>query len=183
MSSRQPIRALAGVLVIYGVATVAHGSGFLAVLTAGIILGDEEERHGQSVQRFHATVAGVGEIVAFVLLGLSISLDTLTTDWAWLIGVCLALLIALVLRPAACLPLLGPVRLQRREKAFIAWAGLKGAVPILLGALAVTGGTPQAQRLYAIVFVVVAVSVVVQGGSLGYVARKLGIATSEPDTG
>lgn len=178
-ASRQPIRALAGIFVIYGLATVAHGSGFIAVLLTGIMMGDEEKRHGPAIQRFHATLANLGEIVAFVLLGLSIQLDTLTLQWAWLIGIGLAVLIAVVLRPLACLPLLLPVELHQREKLFIAWAGLKGAVPILLGALAVTGGVPDAKRLYAIVFVVVAISVVVQGGSLGFVARKLGVAVRE----
>jgi cell volume regulation protein A len=175
MQSQQPVRAFAGVLVIYGIATVAHGSGFLAVLIAGIMMGDEEAEHGSSVERFHATLANVGEIVAFVMLGLSIRLHSLTVDWAWAIGIGLAVLIALVLRPLASLPLLAGARLQRREKMFIAWAGLKGAVPILLGALAVTGGIPDAARVYAIVFVVVTLSVLIQGGSLSVVARRLGI--------
>jgi potassium/hydrogen antiporter len=181
LASQQPLRALAGVLLIYGAATVAHGSGFLAVLIAGIVMGDEEERHGPSVRRFHSTLANIGEIVAFVLLGLSIRLHSLTLGWAWLIGIGLAVLIAFVLRPLACLPLLARAHLLPREKLFIAWAGLKGAVPILLGALAVTGRTPEATRIYAIVFVVVTISVVVQGGSLAYVARKLGVEMREAD--
>ena len=89
-ASRQPLRALAGVLVIYGVAAVAHGSGFLAVLIAGIVMGDEQERHDPSVEKFHSTLANLGEIVAFVLLGLSIELHSLTVEWAWLIGIVLA---------------------------------------------------------------------------------------------
>jgi cell volume regulation protein A len=182
MASQQPIRALASVLFIYGVATIAHGSGFLAVLIAGIVMGDEERRHGPAVERFHSTLANLGEIVAFVLLGLSIRLHSLGAEWAWLIGIGLAVLIAFVLRPVACLPLLARADLHRREKAFIAWVGLKGAVPILLGALAVTGGVPDATRLYAIVFVVVAISVVAQGGSLAFVARKLGIEMHEAGT-
>jgi len=182
MASQQPLRALAAVLVIYGVATVAHGSGFLAVLIAGIMLGDEQDKHGASVERFHSTLANLGEIVAFVLLGLSIQLHMVVLDWAWLIGIVLALLIAVVLRPLACLPLLAPIRLRRNEKVFIAWAGLKGAVPILLGTLAVVAGVPDSTRIYAIVFVVVTISVVVQGGSLAIVARKLGVET-HPDDG
>lgn len=181
MASRQPLRALAAVLVIYGVATVAHGSGFLAVLIAGIMLGDEQEKHGASVERFHSTLANLGEIVAFVLLGLSIRLHTLTLEWSWLIGIVLAVLIAIVVRPLACLPLLAPIRLRRNEKIFIAWAGLKGAVPILLGTLAVVAGVPDSARIYAIVFVVVTISVVVQGGSLAFVARKLGVETLPDD--
>ena len=73
------------------------------------------------------------------------------------------------------MPLLTALGFNRHETTFIAWAGLKGAVPILLGALAVSGGVPDAARLYAIVFVVVALSVVVQGGSLPWVVRRLGL--------
>jgi potassium/hydrogen antiporter len=175
LSSQQPIRALAGMLVIYGAATVAHGSGFLAVLIAGIVLGDQEERHGPAVRRFHSTLANLGEIVAFVLLGLSVRLHTVTIDYAWLIGIGLAFLIAFVLRPIAVLPLLLPIKLHPGERLFVAWAGLKGAVPILLGALAVVGGAPDAARLYAVVFVVVALSVAAQGGTLPYVARHMGV--------
>ncbi len=182
MSSQQPMRALVGVLAIYGLATVAHGSGFIAVLIAGIVLGDEQERHGPSVQRFHATLANMGEVVAFILLGLSVRLHTLLDNHAWAIGLGLAVLIAFVLRPLACLPLLAPIRLRRNERLFIAWAGLKGAVPILLGALAVTGGTPDAARVYAIVFVVVLLSVGVQGSTLSIVARKMGIEMRDAQT-
>jgi len=182
LSSQQPMRALVGVLAIYGLATVAHGSGFIAVLIAGILLGDEQERHGRSVQRFHATLANMGEVVAFIVLGLSVQLHTLLDNHAWAIGLGLAALIAFVLRPLACLPLLAPIRLRHNERMFIAWAGLKGAVPILLGALAVTGGTPDATRVYAIVFVVVLLSVGVQGSTLSLVARKMGIEMREAQT-
>jgi len=181
LASQQPLRALAGVLVIYGAATVAHGSGFLAVLIAGIVMAGQQEQRGESIERFHSTLANLGEIVAFVLLGLSIRIHTVGEHWAWLIGIVLALLIAFVLRPVATLPLLAPIRLQRNERIFIAWAGLKGAVPILLGALAVVGGVPDSARVYAIVFVVVTISVVGQGGSLAFVARKLGIEMQPDD--
>jgi cell volume regulation protein A len=117
----------------------------------------------------------MGEIVAFILLGLSVHFHMLRDNHAWLIGVGLAVLIAFVLRPIACLPLLAPIRLRRNERVFIAWAGLKGAVPILLGALVVTGGTPESSRIYGIVFVVVLLSVGVQGSTLSFVARKMGI--------
>jgi cell volume regulation protein A len=92
---------------------------------------------------------------------------------AWLIGLGIFAILTFVLRPLVCFPLLAGVRLRRRDTTFVAWAGLKGAVPLLLGALAVSGGVPDARRLYAIVFVVVALSVVIQGSSVPWVARKL----------
>jgi potassium/hydrogen antiporter len=172
---QQPLRALAGILAVYGIATVAHGSGFLAVLIAGIVMGDNITAEGQQVERFQATLASLGEVVAFVMLGITVQLHTLFAEHAWLIGLGIFAILTLVLRPIVCIPLLTALRLEKRETAFIAWTGLKGAVPILLGALAVSGRVPDAARLYAIVFVVVALSVVVQGGSLPWVARKLGL--------
>jgi cell volume regulation protein A len=169
------LRSLAAILALYGVTTVAHGSGFLAVLIAGIVAGDAISAQGPDVERFHGTLASLGEVVAFVMLGITVQLHTLFSEHAWLIGLGLFAILTLVLRPIVCVPLLTALRLPRRETTFIAWTGLKGAVPILLGALAVSGRVPDAGRLYAIVFVVVALSVVVQGGSLPWVARKLGL--------
>jgi cell volume regulation protein A len=177
---QEPLLALAAILAVYGVATVAHGSGFLAVLIAGIAASDAVSDEAPTVERFHATLASLGEIVAFVLLGITVRLHTLVEHHAWLIGLGLFAILTLVLRPLVCVPLLRALRLERRETTFIAWAGLKGAVPILLGALAVSGGVPDAARLYAIVFVVVALSVVVQGGSLPWVVRRLGLGIDSP---
>jgi cell volume regulation protein A len=174
-TAQQSLFALAGVLALYGVTTVAHGSGFLAVLIAGIVIGDARRPLDPAVESFHATLASLGEIVAFVVLGITVPLRTLTSGHAWLIGLGIFAVLTLVLRPLVCFPLLAGVRLRRRDTAFVAWAGLKGAVPLLLGALAVSGGVPDASRLYAIVFVVVSLSVVIQGGSLPWVARRLAL--------
>jgi cell volume regulation protein A len=175
LEAPQPLLALAGILALYGLATVAHGSGFLAVFIAGIVIGDTVTDEAP-VKSFHSTLASIGEVVAFVMLGITVRLHTVFEHHAWLIGLGLFAILTLVLRPIVCAPLLTARRLERRETTFIAWAGLKGAVPILLGAFAVSGGVLDAGRLYAIVFVVVTLSVVVQGGSLAWVAAKLGIA-------
>jgi potassium/hydrogen antiporter len=175
VEAQQPLLALAGILALYGGATLAHGSGFLAVLIAGIVIGDAVSDEAPAVERFHATLASLGEVVAFVMLGITVRLHTVLEHHAWLIGLGIFGLLTLIVRPVVCVPLLTALGLKRRETAFIAWAGLKGAVPILLGALAVSGGVPDAARLYAIVFVVVTLSVVVQGGSLSWMARRLGL--------
>jgi len=177
---QQPLLALAAILAVYGVTTVAHGSGFLAVLIAGIVTSDAVSDEAPTVERFHATLASLGQIVAFVMLGITVRLHTLVEHHAWLIGLGVFALLTLVLRPLVCVPLLAALKINRRETTFIAWAGLKGAVPILLGALAVSGGVPDAARLYAIVFVVVALSVVVQGSSLPWMARRLGVGVDSP---
>jgi cell volume regulation protein A len=179
LEAPQPLLALAGILALYGLATVAHGSGFLAVLIAGIVIGDTVSDEAP-VKSFHSTLASIGEVVAFVMLGITVRLHTVFEHHAWLIGLGIFALLTLVLRPLVCVPLLTAMKVNRRETVFIAWAGLKGAVPILLGALAVSGGVPDAARLYAIVFVVVTLSVVVQGGSLAWMARRLGIGIDSP---
>ncbi|HWF40792.1 MAG TPA: cation:proton antiporter [Acidothermaceae bacterium] len=182
LEAPQPLLALAGILALYGLATVTHGSGFLAVLIAGIVIGDTVSDESP-LKTFHSTLASIGEIVAFVMLGITVRLHTVLEHHAWLIGLGIFALLTLVLRPLVCAPLLSALKVDRREIAFIAWAGLKGAVPILLGALAVSGGVPDAARLYAVVFVVVTLSVVVQGGSLAWMARKLGIGIASTGQG
>jgi cell volume regulation protein A len=178
-----PLRVLASALVIYGAATVAHGSGFLAVFIAGILAGDARAPYKGEIERFHAALASLAEIVAFIVLGLTIGLHTLPDAGAWAIGLTLAVLLTVVVRPLLVGPLLLPVRLTRGERLFVLWAGLKGAVPILLGSFLLSAGVSDARRLYAIVVVVVVFSVVVQGGLVPTVAARLGVQmrTVEPE--
>jgi potassium/hydrogen antiporter len=179
-----PLRTLAAAGVIYGVASVAHGSGFLAVFVAGLLVADERVPYKRQIERFHTSLASLAEIVAFVALGLTIDLSTLHRHDVWFDGLALALLLAFVLRPVVAALLLVPVRLRPGERLFVMWGGLKGAVPILLGTLVVLSGVEQSERLYGIVFLVVAFSVVVQGTSIPLVARRLGVpmrmAEAEP---
>lgn len=173
------LRALAGAFVIYGVATVAHGSGFLAVLVAGILIGDERVPYRGEIRQFHASLASLSEIVAFVALGLTVDIRDVFRDRAWLIGIVLAVLLAFVIRPLLGGLVLWPVALTRGERGFVLWAGLKGAVPVLLGLFIVSAGVADASRMYAIVFVVVAFSVIVQGGLVPVVASRLGVPMRE----
>ncbi|MBY8889446.1 cation:proton antiporter [Streptomyces sp. PTM05] len=170
-----PVRALAGAMAIYGVATVAHGSGFLAVLVAGVLIGDATMPYRLEIRQVFGALSSLAEIVVFIALGLTVGLRTLADGWAWLIGLVLAVLLAVVVRPLLVGPLLLPVRMRAGERGFVLWAGLKGAVPILLGAFAITSGVPDAKRIYEIIFMVVAFSVLVQGGSVGWAARRLGV--------
>ncbi len=178
-----PLRVLASALAIYGLATAAHGSGFLAVFVAGLLIGDARAPYKREIARFHSSLAHLAEILAFAVLGLTIQLNSLSRDWAWLIGLVLAALLALVIRPLLVGALLRRVRLRRGERLFIGWAGLKGAVPILLGASIVQAEVPGAQCLYAIIFVVVTFSVIVQGGTVPWLLRRLRIPlrTVEPE--
>ena len=117
--------------------SVAHGSGFLAVFVAGLLVGDARAPYKGEIERFHTSLASLAEIVVFVALGLTIDLGSLDGRLVWLDGLLLALILAFVARPLACGPLLLPARLRRGERLFVIWGGLKGAVPILLAAFAV----------------------------------------------
>ena len=162
------LRTLVLVAVVYGVAHVAHGSGFLAVFVMGIVVGDIEAR-SQSLQD---RLASLAEIVAFVALGLTIHISGIDGG-RWAEGLALAAFVSLVARPAVVGALLAPVRLHHGERLFVIWGGLKGAVPILLAAFAVTHHVHDAARIYETVFVVVLASVVVQGGTIPAAAERL----------
>jgi potassium/hydrogen antiporter len=176
-------RVLAGVLVIFGLAVVARGSGFLAVFVAGILIGDEPAPYKREIQRFHSSLASLAEIVAFVLLGLTMRLSALGSAGAWSAGLAIAALLAFVIRPVLGGLVSLPVRLTRRERVFFLWTGLKGAVPILLGMTIAGSGIPGAVRAYQIIFVIVGFSVTVQGGLVPTLAHRLGIPlrTVEPE--
>jgi cell volume regulation protein A len=176
-----PIRVLAGAGIIYGLAAVLGGSGFLAVFVAGVVLGDVAAPRKGEIEGFLSSLAGLAEIAAFVALGLTVGLGDLESGETWVDGIVLALFVAFVARPAALIPLLIPARLTWGERIFIAWAGLKGAVPILLGALALLSGADDAAQLYGIVFIVVLFSVVVQGASVPIVAKRLRIPMRRVD--
>jgi len=168
-----PLRTLACVLLIYGLATIAHGSGFLAVLVAGIVIGDARTPYKIEIKRFHGALASLGEIVAFVVLGLTVDVATLLRADVWIPGLVVAILVGFVIRPIVVGGCLLPVQLRRNEKAFIVFAGLKGAVPILLGEMLRAAHVPGAERLYGIVVIVVVFSVIGQGGATPLVARWL----------
>jgi len=170
-----PVRALGGALLLYGLATVAHGSGFLAVFVAGILLGDANAPYKREIVRFHTSLASLAEIVVFIVLGLTVPVGSMARGYAWAYGLGLAAVLAFVIRPVVLGPLLLPVRLARGEKVFVLWSGLKGAVPILLGTSVFAAAVPDATRLYDIIVVVVVFSVVAQGSLVPVVARWCGV--------
>jgi cell volume regulation protein A len=164
-------------LGLYGLGTLAHGSGFLAVFVAGIVIGDPGAPYKHEIERFHSALASLGEIVAFLVLGLTVDLAVLTRSDVWAPGLALGLGLALVVRPLVVAACLVPARLRRNELAFVMFAGLKGAVPILLGEMLRTADVPQTERLFGIVVVVVVFSVLVQGSAVPAAVRWLGLPT------
>jgi cell volume regulation protein A len=158
-------------LVLYGAATALEGSGFLAVFVAGILAGDRALPEKRSVVGFAGALAALGEIVAFVVLGLSVDLSSVFTGARVWTALGLAALLILVIRPVLVGLVSAPIRLSRGERWFVLLAGLKGAVPILLGTYVLAESAPRAGEIYDIVFVVVLVSVVVQGGLVPAMTR------------
>ena len=174
------IRTLAGAGIVYGVATVAHGSGFLAVFVAGLVVGDVRAPFKHEIEVFQDALSTLAEVCAFVALGLTIDLTGLAAD-RWGEGLALAAFLAFVSRPLVLAPLLAPVRLARGERLFVMWGGLKGAVPILLGTFILGAKVAQGKRLYETIFVVVLASVVVQGGTISAAARLCGVGMRRHD--
>jgi cell volume regulation protein A len=176
-----PLRVLAAAGVIYGAASVLHGSGFIAVFVAGVLLGDEALPRKGEIESFLSGLSSLAEITVFVALGLTIEVASLDDENIWRDGLVIALVLTFVVRPLVAGALLLPVRLRWGERLFVMWAGLKGAVPILLAALAVLGEVDESSRLYGIVFVVVLFSVVVQGTLVPFVARWFGVPMRRVD--
>ena len=173
-----PLRTLAAAGVIYGATSVAQGSGFLAVFVAGVLLGGVDVPRRLEIERFHTSLASLAEVVVFVVLGLTIDVTDLLGSSRLYEGLALAVILALIARPLAVGPLLLPVHMRPNERLFVIWAGLRGAVPILLATFALLAAVDEAERIYDIVFVVVAFSVIVQGSTIPAVARRLGIPTT-----
>jgi cell volume regulation protein A len=178
--SLYPLRTLLVAAAIYGAAAVLHGSGFLAVFVAGLLVGDVRVPYKAEIERFQGALASLAEITVFVALGLTIDVTELGGRGIWRDGLVLALLLAFVARPLVAIPLILPARLTWGERLFVAWGGLKGAVPILLAAFALLADVDEAERLYGLVFVVVAFSVLVQGTTIPYVAPRLGVTMDHP---
>jgi cell volume regulation protein A len=178
-----PILGLAFAGVLYGVTTLAHGSGFLAVFVAGVLFGDARAPYKGEIERFHKSLASLAEIAVFAVLGLTISLADFDENRIWLDGLLLAVLLAFVARPVVVGLLTLPMRLRWGERLFVMWGGLRGAVPIMLGTLALLESVEDGERIYDIIFVVVAFSVLVQGTSIPYAASRLGVPMRDSDPG
>lgn len=172
-SGMYPLLTLAGASLLYGLGAVAHGSGFLAVFIGGVILGDEDVPFKAEIDSFHSALSGLGEMVAFGGLGLTVDLHQLSHAHTWLPGLALGLLLAAAIRPAVVWVCLVGGRwrsgdLGREGRRFVQFAGLKGAVPVLLGTYLFESHVADPARLYGIVLVVVLSSVVAQGSLVAH---------------
>jgi cell volume regulation protein A len=166
-------------LVIFALAQAMHGSGFLAAYLAGMVLGNRPTRAHNTVVVFLDATTWLAQIVMFVLLGLLAWPEELLR--MSLPALLVALALTLLARPVAVFALLAPFRFAWREKAFISWVGLRGAVGIFLGSIPLLVGLPNAQVYFNIAFVVVLTSLLIQGWSIAWAARILHIALPRHD--
>mgnify|MGYP001450420895 CR=1 FL=1 len=168
----------AGGLMVFAATGYAGGSGFLAVYLFGLLVAN---RAAQAVAPALAAIDGyawLAQAGMFLLLGLLVTPSTLKAAVAPGLG--LALLLIVVARPVAVWLCLWPFRFTPRETWFISWVGLRGAVPIVLALFPLMAGIPGAALLFNLAFVVVLVSLLVQGTTIGLVARRLGVALPDP---
>lgn len=168
-----PILAAAVALTVFAGAQLVDASGFLAIYLAGLVLGNNRHRAQQVISRFHDGLAWLAQISMFLLLGLLVTPSSLLANWKAELVIAIALI--LVARPAAVFAGLAPFRFGWRERSFIAWVGLRGAVPIFLASIPVMAGVPEGMTIFNVAFVVVIASLLLQGWTVAPAARFLGI--------
>ncbi len=173
-----PVLTLALALVAFALAGEAHGSGFLAVYLAGVVIGDGHLPYRAGLLRVHGFLAWGSQTAMFLALGLLVSPSRLLTVAGT--GTALALLLVLLIRPLVTVGFLAPFRYSLRESTAIAWLGLRGAVPIVLATFPVMSGAQGADRIFNLVFFVVVVSALLQGTTSRALLRHLRVATHAP---
>src|SRR4051794_6502065 len=173
-SGLYPLSVLCLCLLAYGAAAAAHASGFAAIYVAALVLGNSELPHRTATRSFSEGIAWLAQIGLFVMLGLLLSPEHIT--WSVLgIAVFGSLLLTFVARPISVVVSAVVQPLPWRDLTFVSWAGLRGAVPIVLATIPFAEGVTDAQRLFAIVFVIVVISTLLTGPTLPWVAHRLGV--------
>lgn len=172
-----PVMTLALGLVAFGLATIVHGSGFLAVYLAGLLLGNGPLPYRTGLLRVHDALAWLSQVGMFLILGLLVFPSRLL-DVAG-VGLAMALLLTFLVRPLVVALCLLPFRYPKREVLYIGWVGLRGAVPIVLATFPVLAGAPDAGRLFDLVFFIVVANALVPGGTVAWVTQRLGLQTKE----
>ncbi|MFE7130035.1 potassium/proton antiporter [Streptomyces sp. NPDC057638] len=170
-SGLYPIAVMAIAVVAYAAGAMAHGSGFLAVYLASMVLGNSRLPHAPANRGFAEGLGWLAQIGMFVLLGLLVTPHELIDDF-WP-AVIVGLVLTMVARPVSVVVSLLPFSIPRREQILLSWAGLRGAVPIILATIPMVGEVPGSDRIFNIVFVLVVVYTLIQGPTLPWLAKAL----------
>ena len=175
------VSSAATAAVAYGSAAAIGGSGFLAVYLAGLVMGDQELPARDAIRAFHSGLASVSEIGMFLAFGLLVFPSQLGD--VLVEGTLLGLVVAFVARPIATVLATAFEPFTRAEKVLIGWAGLRGAVPVILATFPVIDGVPQSLEFFNIVFFAVVVSTVIQGSTVEALAVRLGLVGPSTQAG
>ena len=170
-----PVWGISIVLFTFGLANSVNGNGYLAVYVCGIVMGGQDFLYKYSLQRFHEGFAWLMQIVMFLVLGLLVNPVELINRSVIGLGLLVSAFLMFVARPAAVFLCSALSDSSFREKLFVSWTGLRGAVPIILATYPLTEGHPQARFMFNLIFFVVLTSVILQGKTLATVARWLGL--------
>lgn len=170
-----PVASLAIASLAFGGADTLHGSGFLAVFLCGVALTADEIPAQRTIETFHEGLAWVAQLGLFLTLGLLVFPSQLPE--VALSGTLLAILTAIVARPLAVVLVLGRMDFSLPERLVLGWAGLRGAVPIVLATFPIIAGVPGGQEIFNIVFFAVTVSTVLQAATFEGFASRLGVTT------
>ncbi len=170
-SGLYPIAVMAIAVAAYAAGALAHGSGFLAVYLASMVLGNARLPHWPATRGFAEGVGWIAQIGMFVLLGLQVTPHEMGDDIVP--AIVIGLVLTMVARPLSVVVGLLPFRVPWRERALLSWAGLRGAVPIILATIPMVSEVEGSHRIFNIVFVLVVVYTLVQGPTLPWLARKL----------
>ena len=173
-----PVASVATGALSFGVAAVLGGSGFLAIYLVGLAVGSTPSRYRRQIVAFHEGLAFLAQVAMFVVLGLLVFPSQLP-DVA-LPGLVLAAVLMVLIRPAAVWISTAFQEFTARERAVLGWAGLRGAVPIVLGTFVLSSDVGEAEEIFNAVFFVVVVSALVQGTTLEWVAARLGVVDPRP---
>jgi cell volume regulation protein A len=173
-----PVASVAAAALSYGAADVMGGSGFLAVYLVGLAVGSTPSRYRQQLVSFHEGLAFLSQVTMFVVLGLLVFPHELPA--VALSGLVLAALLVLAIRPAAVWASTAFSAFTNRERALLGWAGLRGAVPIVLGTIALSSGIESGNTIFNAVFFVVVASALAQGTTLEWAAERLRVVARQP---
>jgi cell volume regulation protein A len=171
------VLSLAGSLFIYGFTASVGGNGFLAVYLAGMVVANSEVGHREYLARFHDSQAWLMQILMFLTLGLQVFPSQVIPVIG--IGLILSLFLIFVARPVSVFLTLIGSRFSTNEKFLISWAGLRGAVPIVLATFPLIAGLPKAEMIFNLVFFIVLTSVLLQGSTLSLVVSWLRLTASD----
>jgi cell volume regulation protein A len=172
--SLYPILSFTAAIFVYSFTDLIHGNGFLAVYICGLVIGNSKMIHKRSTLRFFDGFAWLCQILMFLTLGLLVDAKELIA-WNVLVpGIVISILMIFITRPASVFLCLAPMRnFSRRDKLFISWVGLRGAVPIIFAIFPLVAGVPNAKYIFNIVFFITLVSLLLQGTTLANVAKML----------